>query len=62
MKIPEYGVQQRCLDLRCITKKGGKLSKSEMKFIETMNNKYPEWYKSTEQWVFEATKPFGSQC
>ena len=57
---PDWKDQERCLELRCQAKRGVRLQPEEMKFLEKLCFKYPEWYGSLNQEIFNRTKPFGA--
>lgn len=46
--------------LRCKSKTGGKITRTEIRYLESMMKKYSEEYKSMDKEIFEETKPFGS--
>jgi len=61
MKRPDRVTRKRCFELRCKSKNGQHLRPEEMKFLAHVLRDYPEWYRSLNKDVFEATKPFGSK-
>ncbi len=60
MKEPTPDDAIRCLRIRKRTKRENDFSPDDMHFCEKMLIKYPEWYKKTEDEVFNDTVPFGS--
>lgn len=50
----------RLFDIRCQGKRGEYLRPEDLKFCEKMAKEFPEFYKSLDKKVFEATKPFGA--
>lgn len=57
-KIPQDS--ENIIDLRKRSKRGERLSKEEHELCRVAWEKYPEWYKETEERVFNETVPFGS--
>jgi len=51
---------ERCLRLRIESKRGTEYRSEDMAFCERMLKKYPDWYRETQQEVFEKSKPFGA--
>jgi len=60
MKEPDSVERERCMTLRCRSKRGEHLSDEDYAFCTEMWKKYQEWYKATEVDVFNRTVPFGS--
>ena len=59
-KPPSYDDAQRCLKIRRASKSGQYVHPDDIGFCDKMLRKYPEWYKSKNEEIFEATAPFGS--
>lgn len=51
---------QRCIEIRCKSKRGESYLREDSDFCRKMYKKYPEWYKKTEAMIFNLTVPFGS--
>ena len=60
MEKPNEEDAQRVFELRKRSKRGEYLSSDDMDFCNSMYKKYPEWYSSLTERVFEETRPFGS--
>jgi len=60
MKQPPTKDTERCLTLRCQSKRGVRLHPEDKVFVERMYSEYPEWYEATEKTVFVRTAPFGA--
>lgn len=50
----------RLNELRMRSKRGEKLASFETKFLQNCYDRDPEYFSSTEKWIFEETKPFGA--
>jgi hypothetical protein len=62
MKKPSDSDAQRCIGIRCNSKRGQQVSPPDHKFCMKMLQKYEEWYIKTEAMVFNLTVPFGSRA
>jgi hypothetical protein len=60
MKTPTPQDADKCFRLRKLSKEGMTLEPEQLRFVEKMNNLYPEWYASLDEEVFNSTVPFGS--
>jgi hypothetical protein len=59
---PSVADAERCLRIRKESKRGAEYRSEDMAFCERMLKKYPDWYKATQQEVFDDTVPFGSDA
>jgi hypothetical protein len=62
MKMPSPENEKRCLEIRKRSKRGDHICREDMKFTEKMFKSYREWYKETEEEVFNDTVPYGSSA
>jgi len=60
MKEPSAKEAEKCLELRCQSKRGIRHHPENSAFIERMFDEYSEWYSATEKVVLARTAPFGS--
>jgi hypothetical protein len=58
--VPPPYEAEKCFAIRCRSKMGEYVSREDHVFCEQMWKKYPNWYKTTEKDIFNATIPFGS--
>jgi len=61
MKKPTPEEQERSLRIRKCGKRGEYISSEDSRFNMRIYNKFPEWYKASENIVFNDTVPFGSE-
>lgn len=59
---PSIGDAERCMRIRKESKRGAGCCSEDRDFCERMLKKYPDWYRATQQEVFEDTVPFGSSA
>jgi hypothetical protein len=60
MKTPNENESKRCLQIRKRNKRGEYIHPDDIRFCEKMFKDYPEWYKTTDEEVFNDTVPYGS--
>ena len=59
-KQPSPVDAERCIAIRCQSKRGIRLHPDDLEFCEKMWHEFEAWYGKTEKLIFEKTKPFGS--
>ena len=59
-KKPDEKIARKVFSLRCKAKRGENISTPDLVFLSLMLDRFPEWYRSLNQKVFDETKPFGS--
>ena len=57
---PSHKDEQKCIRLRCDSKRGTRLHPEDSAFCQKMFKEHREWYSKTEKDIFNMTKPFGA--
>ena len=61
MLEPSKEDQQRSIAIRCASKKGEYVSDKDHLWNSIIYGMFPEWYRATEDIIFQLTKPFGAK-
>jgi hypothetical protein len=61
MVEPSREDKDRSVAIRCASKQGRYVSKEDSEWNYDIYRMFPEWYASTENQIFQLTKPFGSK-